>query len=255
MGKHVLGLAKLRMGALGAGGTMGSDIREVGETVSGTAQVTTDDNQLTDFLIEESDSPVETVVTQQGKISLAWSSYNVSASNLYKFFGGIYTPYKTIATTSTLVGGSSYTNGTYYDVPLTGGSGSGARATVTVAGGAVTAVVIVEGGEGYTASNVLSAANTDLGGVGSGFTVTVATLGNAGATKSTWEAPDQFPDLEQSLSITDKKGNLVEIPRAKISAKFGFSFAKDKLGQVDIIATVLQPTGAGVKRVKITYAP
>jgi hypothetical protein len=255
MPKHVFGLKKVRMGALGAGGTMGADLRAVGETVSSTALLTTEDNQLTDFTIEESDSPVESVVTQQGKISYAWSSYDVSASQLYKFFGGIYTPYKSIATTSTLVAGSGYTNGTYYDVPLTGGSGSGARATIVVAGGVVTTVTIVDGGEAYTVGNVLSASNTDMGGTGTGFSVNVATLSNSGLTQTTWEAPDQFPDLEQSLSLLDKKGNLIEIPRAKITGKFGLSFAKDKLGQVDLVATVLQPTGASVKRVKITYAP
>ena len=36
-----------------------------------------------------------------------------------------------------LVGGTGYTSGTYYDVPLTGGDGEGATATVVVIGGTV----------------------------------------------------------------------------------------------------------------------
>lgn len=80
-----------------------------------------------------------------------------------------------IATTSTLVGGSAYTNGTYVHVPLTGGTGSGAQATVVVSGGAVTSVTITNPGTGYTVADTLSASNTNLGGTGSGFSVDVAT--------------------------------------------------------------------------------
>lgn len=253
--KHVFGLASVKMGAIGAGGIMGTALAEIGETVSGTAQMTTEDNQVTDFNIEESDSPVESVTTQAGKITFAWSCYDISAKQLYKFFGGTYKPYKGIATLGSVTAGTGYTGtGTYYDVPLTGGTGSGARATIVIASGGVTTVTVTEPGEGYTASDSLSALNTNLGGAGSGFAVPVATLQNGSATQTTWEAPDSFPDVELSMKMTDKKGNIVIIPRAKISGKFGLSFAKDKLGQLDLIATVLQPEDSATKRLKITYA-
>jgi len=70
-----------------------------------------------------------------------------------------------------LVGGTGYTNGTYTSVPLTGGSGSGALATVVVASGAVTTVTTTTPGAGYKATDVLSALNTTIGGTGSGFSV------------------------------------------------------------------------------------
>src|SRR5437763_781325 len=54
----------------------------------------------------------------------------------------------------TLVGGSSYTTGTYLGVSLTGGAGSGATADFFVAGGAIIAVRITSKGTGYAIGNV-----------------------------------------------------------------------------------------------------
>lgn len=81
-----------------------------------------------------------------------------------------------VGTVNTLVPGSLYTNGTYTNVPLSGGTGSGATANIVVAGGVVTSVTIVGRGANYAVSDVLSASNAYLGGTGSGFSVTVATL-------------------------------------------------------------------------------
>ena len=72
--------------------------------------------------------------------------------------------------------GTGYVNNTYYNVPLTGGSGSGAQATVTVSGGAVTDVTITAGGSSYATNDSLSASNTYLGGAGSGFTFSATTV-------------------------------------------------------------------------------
>ncbi|WP_214073225.1 hypothetical protein [Mucilaginibacter sp. dw_454] len=88
-----------------------------------------------------------------------------------------------VLATSTLTGGSGYTNGTYTLVPLTGGSGTGAIATIVVAGGAVTTLNITTNGTGYTVADALSAAASFDGvGSGSGFSITVATIGYTGVT-------------------------------------------------------------------------
>lgn len=79
-----------------------------------------------------------------------------------------------------ITGGSGYTNGTYQNVTLTGGTGSGARANITVSGNAVTDVSLIYGGEGYEANDTLSADSADIGG-GSSFEVIVSTVVNVGA--------------------------------------------------------------------------
>lgn len=66
--------------------------------------------------------------------------------------------------------GSSYTNGTYSYYPLSGGTGTGATATIVVSGNVVTSVTIEDKGYDYAEGNVLSAV---LPG-GSGFTWTVS---------------------------------------------------------------------------------
>jgi hypothetical protein len=70
--------------------------------------------------------------------------------------------------------GSLYVPGVYENVSLTGGSGSGATATIVVnSSGAVSSVTLNEGGQFYVVGNILSAATANLGGAGSGFTATV----------------------------------------------------------------------------------
>ncbi len=84
-----------------------------------------------------------------------------------------------ILTTGTLVGGSGYVNATYTAVTLTGGSGTGAKATIVVSGGAVTSVTITTVGNGYIVGDTLSAATASIGGTGSGFSCKVATVSSS----------------------------------------------------------------------------
>jgi hypothetical protein len=65
--------------------------------------------------------------------------------------------------------GSSYTNGTYTLTSLTGGSGTGAKATIVVAGGVVTTVTITTRGSGYAVNDTLTASLP----AGSGFLITL----------------------------------------------------------------------------------
>ena len=91
---------------------------------------------------------------------------------------------RAISSLSTITAGSGYTNGTYFNVPLTGGSGEGATATITVSGGSVTAVSLTNTGCYYVTNNSLSAASSNIGGTGSGFAVLVSDVNNS--TGTTW---------------------------------------------------------------------
>jgi hypothetical protein len=75
---------------------------------------------------------------------------------------------------TTITPGSGYTDGTYLYTNLTGGSGSGAVATIVVSGGAVTSVVLSDRGTGYVVPNVLTATLP----AGSGFQLTVNSVMN-----------------------------------------------------------------------------
>ena len=88
-----------------------------------------------------------------------------------------------ILTVAIVDGGSGYApNATYTNVPLAydtpgSGSGAGAVATVTVAGGTVTAVTITGGGVRYVKDAFLTADDANLGGGGgSGLLIRVATI-------------------------------------------------------------------------------
>jgi hypothetical protein len=105
-----------------------------------------------------------------------------------------------ISSVGAITGGSGYTNGTYFNVPLTGGSGSGALATITVAGAVVTAVTITNGGTQYVVGNTLSAAAANVGGTGASFSVPVAAVSNA--TGTSWLG-DNFDSVLLYASLVE----------------------------------------------------
>jgi hypothetical protein len=102
-----------------------------------------------------------------------------------------------ISQLSNLQGGSGYTNGVYSGIALYGGQGSGATANITVAGGSVTVVTLVNPGQDYATYDSLtqyplfedtptSNPPAPLGN-GTGFTIQVA------STQSALDAPINYP--------------------------------------------------------------
>jgi len=113
--------------------------------------------------------------------------YNVELHYYYYPESIIQSPITTLGAISS--GGSGYANGTYYDVLLTNGTGTGATANVVVAGGLVTSVTLTSGGSLYTVGDTLSVGFS----AGSGFAVPVTEVGNPNG--RTWLADNYSPVL------------------------------------------------------------
>lgn len=90
--------------------------------------------------------------------------------------------------------GTLYVPGTYENVSLTGGSGSGATATITVnSSGVVSSVSLTDGGQFYVVGNTLSATAASLGGAGSGLVIAVNAISNT--TGTSWLGDNYDPVL------------------------------------------------------------
>jgi hypothetical protein len=113
--------------------------------------------------------------------------YNVELHYYYYPESIIQSP---ILSLGAITPGANYTNGTYYNVNLTGGTGSGATATVVVSGGAVTSVTLTNGGSYYVVGDTLSVASTTILN-GSGFSIPVASIGNTNG--RTWLGDNYDP--------------------------------------------------------------
>jgi len=77
----------------------------------------------------------------------------------------------------------TFTNGSYYNTALTGGTGSGAIANVFVSGGVVSSVTLLEAGTGYAVGDVLTATLPYTTGTPS-WSVSVTVINNP--TGETW---------------------------------------------------------------------
>jgi hypothetical protein len=118
------------------------------------------------------------------------SSYN---TELHYFYYPVSIVQGAISGIGTITGGSLYTNGSYSNVPLTGGSGAGVTANITVSGQAVTAVTIKNSGNFYVAGDTLSCSNTYIGGSGSGLSIPVSAVNNTAGTS--WLGDNYDPVL------------------------------------------------------------
>lgn len=117
--------------------------------------------------------------------------------------------------------GTGYTAGTYNNVPVTGGLGTGMTANVTVAGGAVTGFTRVLPGSGYAAGDVLSVAAANIGGTGSGFQFTF----NGSDKPIAWEAGIQMSGVNTGLYIVDAAQQAIVLGNTPSSSKIQWNNA------------------------------
>lgn len=133
----------------------------------------------------------------------AWHSAHKSLYGINATGGGALGNSVPIGALGAITPGSLYTNGAYTGVALTGGAGSGATADITVAGGAVTVVTLVNPGTGYAVGNTLSATAASIGGTGSGFSIPVASATyNVRITMTDPNSNEILVTLNKSISVT-----------------------------------------------------
>lgn len=142
-----------------------------------------------DFIFPPAQGSDGSVLTNDGSGTLRWSTTETTENKTFYV----------AQLDGTIVGGSSYVNGTYTDIPLTGGSGTGAQAEIYVTGNTVTAVRPSAQGTGYIAGNVLTAATTNIGGAGSGFTYTLTAIGSDGATVTGTSSAAPFKTITRAI--------------------------------------------------------
>ena len=243
MAKKVYGLKKILMGFQLPDGSMATTLTEVfGETVLGSATLTMDPPSKTPVKTEEKRNAIAYIQGEDPDFLLKASTYNISASTMKRLFGGTLNGTNGVATTGTVVGGTGYTTGIFTGVELSGGTGIGATATITVAAGIVTTVVLTSKGAGYTAADALTAPAGSIG-PGTGFTVPVATLYTG---LESWSAPigGVRPDFFQSVIAETATGIKFNFVKMDLSAGLAVAYDKTKLGQIDWTGLLMEPDKA-----------
>ena len=132
--------------------------------------------------------------------------------------------------------GSAYTNGTYTAVPLTGGTGSSAQATIVIADNSISNVTITAAGTGYTVGDILSASSASIGGTGTGFSLLLT--GNTiftGGNKTLWQFDIGYDSSGGATS------NLIAHPGQNLAAIDSIINTKPLIGQFP--GTALAPVG------------
>ena len=144
------------------------------------------------------------------------------------------------------LGAVTQPDNTYFNVPVTGGSGSGALATVTVALGFVTNVTITNGGTGYDATDL----GLGLSGSGyAGFTMdalAVNALGDVQATTPYAAAAGQING--------DSGAELVAIQNRLVGVYYDVLGTNDQVGSIQV-TNVGSGYPAGTYTLATTVAP
>lgn len=182
-------------------------------------------------------------MTSENGINYVVSGYNLGLEQWYTDnddgvgFGPVaYTMTGGVVAIQIANAGTLYTNGTYTSVPLTGGTGSSAQATIVISGGSITNVTITTAGTGYTVGDLLSASSATLGGTGSGFSMLLT--GNTiftGGDRTLWQFDIGYDSSGGATS------NLIAHPAQNLNAIDSIINTKPLIGQFP--GTTLAPVG------------
>lgn len=91
MAKRVLGVASIKLGAIAGDGGMGTSLTQIGDTVPGSAILENAEGTTQDFFSEESDTPIESIISEAGTTTFNFSTMNLDADSLVLLFGGTKT--------------------------------------------------------------------------------------------------------------------------------------------------------------------
>lgn len=175
--------------------------------------------------------------------------FDRSTDSKVEWLGGTKTTVSTteIATMGAVTGGTGYTNGSYSNIPLTGGAGTGATANITVAAGAVTAVTIVDPGSGYEVADELSTPAANLGGAGTGFTVAVATVTTK--PKNSWHEPEDTTQIgisTKAFRLTYEDESIAIGNNMSVAARDSWNPNDTDVAGIPFVATVQSSGVPGV---------
>ena len=131
------------------------------------------------------------------------NGWYISLSNAN--FNMLTGPYGGVLSGSITDAGSGGTDGLYTGVALTGGSGTGAIASITVLGGAITQVAITTPGLGYQLNDVLSATFASV----TGFAFTVGTAYGIAFDPLAYATKSGTGDLIQNIIVVHNETWLV----------------------------------------------
>jgi len=176
----------------------GEQVFNVGEKIvlTGYDVATWNVEQTVSSTIVANDATFTDVITTLN--SSAFSNTTASSPKIERF--GTAQEHRTtisgnpVATVGTIVHGGDHTNNTYTTVSLTGGSGTGAQATVVVSGNDVTTITITAGGANYKVGETLTIDNATIGGAADA-TCKVATV-----TTTSMTLTDALPDRALKLA-------------------------------------------------------
>lgn len=143
-----------------------------------------------------------------------------SAEMHYFFYPPSIVPGEIVSFSSNTIG-SGYTTGTFYNATLSGGSGSGATATVVVTSGVVSSITVQTPGFSYVFGDVLT--YVDPNGVGAGATVTVGVVSSSGQSwlGDFYDAVLLYGALVEAYTFMKGEADIIQLYEAKYKEALG----------------------------------
>ena len=83
-----IGMTSIVAGPPAPDGGISTTMTPFGRTYRETASITQEDNQTQDFLVEEQDDPVESILLQKGATSIAWDVVDFDPLEMKRIWGG-----------------------------------------------------------------------------------------------------------------------------------------------------------------------